>query len=190
MNLTKWLKSLNPFNRRTPREQYVLDLVQRLPQHCAFTEQLKERQVVAVAIPGTVNNSTLTTGNGINMGIFRRARGILNVGSVTGGGSLNFKLRASATQGGSFSDITNLTTNPTITGITTASQPNAIEIRADMMPAGKPWLRAEVTETGSQNVVVDLLLIADESAFKPGNQYQGSPSSYGATFTNDLEAAV
>jgi hypothetical protein len=179
MKILNWLTAL--FRRKDT----ATELIRTLPIHRVFTEQLKERQIVAVAIPGTVNNSTLTTGNGINMGIFRRARGILNVGSVTSSGSLNFKLRASATSGGSFSDITNLTTNPTILAITTANQPNAIEIRADMMPAGKPWLRAEVTETASQNVVVDLLLIGDESAYKPGNLVGG-----GATFTNDLESAV
>jgi hypothetical protein len=140
----------------------------------SFTEQMTQRQAIAVANPQTINSggtATITTGNGINMAVLRRARGILNLGAVTGGGTVTFKLRASATSGGSFSDITTLTTNPTITGITTANQPNALEIRADEMPAGKPWLRAEATETGGQNVVADLILIGDDSSYKPGNAY-------------------
>lgn len=156
-----------------------------------FTETLKERQALAQAVPTTINSgatASINTGNGLNMAILRRARAILNVGAITGGGSLNFSLQASATSGGSYSAITNSTTNPTLTGITTANQPNALEIRADQMPTGKPWLRAIVTETGGQNCLVAIDLIGDESEYKPANAQ--TPSLQTVTYTNDVVTAT
>ena len=41
--------------------------------------------------------------------------------------------------------IAGLTTNPTLLAV--AAGLSCIEIRADQMPAGKPWLRAELTES-------------------------------------------
>lgn len=151
-----------------------------------FTETLNERQAIAVCIPGTINNSSKNTGNGINMAILRRARAFLNVGANAG--SLNFSLQASATSGGSYSAITNNTTNPTLTGITTASTTNCLEIRADQMPTGKPWLRAIVTEVNSADVVVDLILIGDESEYKPANSQ--TPALTTATLTNNVVTAT
>lgn len=151
----------------------------------AFTETLKERQAIAAATVTTLNNTSITTGNGMNMGMLRRARAFLRCGTLTGAASVDFKLQASATSGGSYSDITNNTTNPTLTAITTDDSLNALEIRADQMPAGKPWLRAIATETASANAVVDLLLIGDESGYKPA-----APAFSTYTLTNDVVTAT
>jgi hypothetical protein len=154
-----------------------------------FTEQLTEGQAIAVAVPTTLNGTSIDTlvgGNGMNMGGGgpKRVRAILNVGAVTGGGSLNFSIQASATKNGTYAAITNLTTNPTLTGITTANQPNALEIRADQLPAGKPWVKAIVTETGNQNVLASITLTGDCCQYDPGSQFDT------VTWTNNVVAAV
>lgn len=141
-----------------------------------FTEQLTEGQAIAVAVPTTLNNTSIDTlvgGKGLNMGPGgpRRARAILNLGALTGGGSINFSIQASATASGTYAAITNLTTNPTLTGITTANQPVALEIRSDQLPAGKPFIKAIATETGSQNVLAAITLIGDCGQYDPNNQF-------------------
>lgn len=136
-----------------------------------FTETLTERTAFALGATTTLNSggtATLNTGNGMNMAIIRRAMAKLILGTVTGGGSITFVLQASATSGGSFSTITAATTSPTLTATTTNGL-YTLEIRADQMPNGKPWLRALATETGGQNVVTTIELTGDESAYKPTN---------------------
>lgn len=139
-----------------------------------FTETLTERQALASANITTINSggtATITTGNGINMGILRRARAFIKIGTVTSTPSITFSLTVSATSGGSFTAVTGLTTLPSITIATpVAGQVYTIEISSDRLaPAGKFWLRAEATETAGNNCVAELLLIGDESAYKPAN---------------------
>ncbi len=149
----------------------------------AWQETLNERQALAMGTPATLNGTSCTT-LGIWMGGLRRARAYCNIGAITSSGSINFSLQASATATGVYTAITNNTTNPTITGIVTANALNCIEIRADQMPPGKPYLRAIATETASQNVVCDVILIGDESEYKPGNQYNNA-----GTLTNNVVVA-
>ena len=89
MHLIKWLKSLF---RRT---DLAMDLIQRIPRHYAFTETMKERQALApgATIGGSVNNSSILT-SALNMGVIRRARCLLFVGAIPGGGNVNFSLQA------------------------------------------------------------------------------------------------
>ncbi len=137
-----------------------------------FTEQLKEGQAVAgvTATPAgaTLNNTSLYT-SAINMSLMRRARAFFLTNTLTSSASLNLSLQASATQSGVYTDITCTTTAVIITAMTTDNAFNAIEISADNMPNGKPWLRANATETASQNAVVAILLVADCASQSPGN---------------------
>jgi hypothetical protein len=148
-----------------------------------FTEQLKEGQAIAgvTATPGgqTLNNSSVVT-SAIDMSIMRRARAFLFTSTLTSTASLNFGLQASATEAGSYADITLTTTAVQITAIVTDNSFNAIEIRADQMPAGKPWLIAKVTETASQNAVCCVFIVADCAAYSPGNQADS------VTWTNNV----
>lgn len=149
----------------------------------AFTETMKERQAVSFVTTTTLNATSANTG-GINMGILRRARAFLVCGTLTSTASIDFSLQASATQNGSYSAITGLTTLPAVTAIVTDDSLNAIEISADLMPAGKPWLRAIATETASQNGVVTMVLVGEDSGYKPGSDFNN------ATFTNNVVAKV
>jgi hypothetical protein len=148
-----------------------------------FTEQLKEGQAIAgvTATPAgaTLNNSALYT-SAINMANMQRARAFFLTNTLTSTASLNLSLQASATESGSYTNITLTTTAVVITAMTTDNAFNAIEIRADQMPTGKPWLRAYAVETASQNAVVTMLLVGDCARYSPGNQEDS------VTWTNNV----
>lgn len=152
----------------------------------AWQETLKERQANAFVTTTTINSggtASASTG-GINMGTGpRRAVGLFVLGTLTGGATVTISLQASATVNGSYTNITNNTTNPTVTGITTDDSFNRLEIRADQMPSGKPFLRATATETGAANAVVTIILLGDESQYKPGSDFNN------ATITNNVVTA-
>ena len=136
-----------------------------------FTEQLTEGQAIAAANITTINSggTASVSSSAINMGIMRRARAFFHLGSVTGGGAVTIALQSSATEAGSYANITLTGTAVVITGVNTANSMNAIEIRADQMPDGQPWLKAKATETGGHNVVVDIIVVADCASYSPGN---------------------
>lgn len=148
-----------------------------------FTEQLREGQAIAgvIASPGgqTLSNSSVST-SAINMANMRRARAFLFTSTLTSTASLDLALQASATEGGSYTNITLTTTPVVIENIVTDNSFNAVEIRADQMPAGKPWLIATVTETETQNAVCCLFIVADCAAYSPGNQEDS------VTWTNNV----
>lgn len=150
----------------------------------SFTETLKERQGLSFVTTTTINaGSTASVSTpALNMAYFRRVRAFLVLGTLTSTASVNISLQASASSGSGFSNITVLTTNPTVTAITTDDSLNCLEIRADQLPAGTQYIRATATETASQNAVVTIVMVGDESAYKPGNQFNAS------TPTNDVVA--
>ncbi len=137
-----------------------------------FTEQLKEGQAVAGANITTLNSggtATLLT-SALDMSNLRRARAFLHTGTLTGAASLTFALQASATSGGAYTNITLTTQAVVLTTLTGDDAWYAIEIRADQMPAGKPWLKALITNTAAADAVVDVFLIGDCASYSPGNQ--------------------
>ena len=151
-----------------------------------FTERLQEGQAVGGAYPQTINNSSISS-QALWMGRIRRARGFLWIGAITSSGSVNFLAQSSATSGGSYATITTstntqLTVAPSITAIVTQNSYNAIEVRADQMTPGQPYLKFTATETASQNVVAAIFVVGDCSADGPGNQ------SDGVTWTNNIYA--
>jgi hypothetical protein len=79
-------------------------------------EQLSQGLSIAAQIsPQALSNATPTSGNGINMKLFRRVLAIIQVSA--GAGSITAVLRSSASSGGTFADIA----GTTITAITTAN---------------------------------------------------------------------
>lgn len=154
-------------------------------------ETLKERMAVTFATTTTINagGTASLSSPGINMGGGpRRLRAFLVTGTLTGAASVNFSLQQSATQGGSYSAITaGLTTVPSVTGITADDAFHAIEISSDLLgTADKPWVKAIVTETATANAVVTLVVIAEDSQYKPGRDFNSSTT----ILTNDVVAAV
>jgi hypothetical protein len=133
-----------------------------------YTERLTESlSIAAVLNPQTGNNQTINSGNGIDASKLRRLMAVILIGNVTGGGSITAKLRAAKTSGGTFTDIT----GANITAMTTTNQQATIEVREDQLQtvvgAGYQYVRLELTEGGSQNVVVGAVLLASEAPQKP-----------------------
>lgn len=147
-----------------------------------FTETLKERQAVAFAPTTTINSGGTTelATPGINMGRMRRIRGFFLLGTIANAGTVSISLQASASENSGYANMTNSTTNPTVTGITTDNSLNCLEIRADQLPDDTNWVRAYATTPSAENSVVSIVLIADEAVYKPGNQFNES------TITNDV----
>lgn len=139
-----------------------------------FTETLTEGQSCAVGTTGpTVLNSTGLATLGVNMGTGpKRCRVFFSFGSVNGSSLLTLQIRASATAIGGYAAITNNTTNPSLTGVLgVAGEMVSLEIRADQLPTGKPFVQGYALETGGQNVTVDIILVADCSEYSPGNAF-------------------
>ena len=160
------------------------------------TETLTERQALASGNYTVLNNTGMTTGNGLNMGILKKVRAFLHVGAVTTP-TLVFQLKSSPTSGGSFAAITGLTVLPIITIVAAAANTwYTIEITSDLLglPAGNAWVRAEVLETNSSNGACDLFMIGDESDYCPVMTVAGAaaqtPNLSTATFTTAIVAHV
>ncbi len=131
-----------------------------------FTEQLSQGLSLAATPiqPQTLNNASASTGNGgVDMQKFRRALFIVLTGSVTGGGSLSAKLQESTDGSTSWTDIS----GAALTAITASTKAATLELRADQMT--KRYVRATLTETGSQNVVCACVALGGEAVEKPGN---------------------
>jgi hypothetical protein len=131
-----------------------------------YTEQLTQALGFCTEIDAQVINNTNKTTGAIDMSKFKRVLFVINVGAVTGGGSLNFQL-VEDTQS-SLATATNLAGNNTSqTGFTTANKLVTFEARADQM--SKRYLGLKVTETGSQNVNVCVIGFGGEAVLKPGS---------------------
>ena len=76
-----------------------------------------------------VNNATLTSG-GVDMALSHRAFFALDMGAVTGGGSINAKLQES-TDNTTFTDLAG--TNVAVTAQTTANKLITFEVRSDQI---------------------------------------------------------
>jgi hypothetical protein len=129
-----------------------------------YTEQITQAMAIGAPVnPQTVNNATKTTG-GIDMQLSRRAIFILEIGAVTGGGSINAKLQES-TDNSTFTDLAG--SNVSLTGLTTSNKQYTFEVRAGQLT--KRYARLSLTETGSQNVLVAVAAIGMEGVHKPNN---------------------
>src|SRR4051812_25501647 len=131
-----------------------------------FTEQLTQGLSIAATPvqPQTLNNGSASTGNGgVDMQKFRRALFVVLTGTVTGGGSLSVKLQESTDGSSSWTDIS----GATLTAITASNKAATLEVRADQMT--KRYVRATLTETGSQNVVCSCVALGGLAVQKPGS---------------------
>jgi hypothetical protein len=145
-----------------------------------YTEQLTQRLALANGIaPQTLNNARLNS-DGIDMSLSRRALFILSIGAVTGGGSISAWLQESADNStwtandtaGSFSNSAG--NNVSQTGLTTANKIVTFEVRAGQLTTGKRYVRLQIKETGSQNVLVAVAAFGDEGIHKPNNANNGA----------------
>jgi hypothetical protein len=130
-----------------------------------WTEQLSQGLSIAAANhPQTLNNSAATSG-AVDMSKFRRILAVVDIGAVTGGGSLTAKLQQATTSGGAYSDIP----GATATAVTASSKVVTIELRADELTGANQFVKLVMTETGSQNVVCQGIILGGEAVEKPAS---------------------
>ena len=136
-----------------------------------YTEQITQAMAIGLPVnPQVINNASKLAG-GVDMSLSRRAIFILEIGAVTGGGSINAQLVEDVNQ--NLSTATNLAGNNTsVTGLTTANKITTFEVRAGQL--SKRYLGLKITETGSQNVVLCCLAWGDEGVHKPNNANNGT----------------
>jgi hypothetical protein len=131
-----------------------------------YTETITQRLGIgAGAQPQTLNNTNVVGGS-IDMQKFHRALFVLEVGTVTAGGSLNCTLVEDVSS--SLNNTSNLAgSNVTLNALNTTNKQYTFEVRADQM--SKRYLGLQVTETGVHNVTVCVVAFGDEANHKPGN---------------------
>lgn len=135
-----------------------------------YTEQMSQGLSIAATPihPQTLNNASANTG-GIDMSKFRRALFVVDVGAVTGGGSLTAKLQES-TDDSTYTDVS----GGSATAITASSKVATLEMRAGQLSSGKKYVRCRLTEGGSQNVVCACIALGGEAIAKPASAQDNS----------------
>src|SRR5437660_2235274 len=132
------------------------------------TEQITQRIALMNGIaPQTLNNARLSS-DGVDLAQSRRAFFVLTMGAVTGGGSISAWLQESADNSswtandtaGAFSNSG--AANVSQTGLTTSNKLYSFEVRADQLTTGKRYVRLQIKETGSQNVLVTVAAFGDD----------------------------
>jgi hypothetical protein len=113
--------------------------------------------------PQTLNNASANTG-GVDMSKFERVLFVVDIGSVTGGGSLTAKLQISA-DNATFNDLA----GGAATAVTTSSKVVTLECRAGQLGTGNRYVRCRLTEGGSQNVVCACIPLGGDAHQKPAS---------------------
>jgi hypothetical protein len=143
-----------------------------------YTETLTQRVALSNGIaPQTLNNARLSS-DSVDMQASHKAIFVLSIGANAG--SISWWLQESA-------DNTNWTANDTAgafsggagtgtsaTGLTTANKEYTMEVRADLLTAGKRYVRLQIKEVNSQNVLVAVVGYGDEGVHKPNNSNNGT----------------
>jgi hypothetical protein len=145
-----------------------------------YNETITQRLALGAGIaPQTLNNARLNS-DAVDLQLSKRAFFILSIGSVTGGGSISAWLQESADNStwtandtaGAFSNSGG--NNVSQTGLTTSNKEYTFEVRTDQLTTGKRYVRLQIKETGSQNVLVTVAAFGDEANNKPGSANNAS----------------
>jgi len=140
-----------------------------------YTEQITQRLGICAPVSNQTINSggtaTVTTG-AIDLSKFHRAFFLVEIGTVTAGGTVTLNLIESA------SNTLSSSQNPQgvglstvqLTGLSTSSKQYSFEIRADQLDAGYRYVGLQATETsvGGHNVNITIVGFGDEALQKPG----------------------
>jgi hypothetical protein len=138
-----------------------------------YTETLTQRMALAAGIvPQTLNNARLSS-DGIDMQASHKAMFVLSIGANAG--SISAWLQESADNStwtandtaGAFANSG--AANVSQTGLTTANKEYTFEVRADQLTTGKRYVRLQIKEVNSANVLVCVASWGDEGVHKPNN---------------------
>jgi hypothetical protein len=133
-------------------------------------ERLSEALTVLAKLdPVSQGAGTTTPMTDIDISKVRRLLVVLQVGAVGGAGTVDAKLRASKTSGGTYTDIT----GGAITQVTAANKVVTLEIRDDQVPgivgAGYQFVQLSLT-IGTNAVLVGGVALGGEAEFKPASK--------------------
>lgn len=139
-----------------------------------FTEQLTQALSIPVQslLPQNraFDNTNAAVVGPINTNVFRRIFAHVQVGVVTTNSNIQAFFQASNVNNGTFTNVAN---GPTIGIVNTSNTEYTLEIRADQMPAGKPWLQLGVL-VNVANAFLSAELYGGESAYKPAQSYNAN----------------
>lgn len=105
--------------------------------------------------PQTINNSNVD-GDSIYLSVYDRLDVYCVTGAIAAGGAVTFKAQEAATSGGAYSDVS---------GKTAAfddgddNQTKIITIWGYELTAGKPWVKINVAESGTQDALVSCVYV-------------------------------
>jgi hypothetical protein len=137
-----------------------------------MSEQITQRLGIAAPVSNQTINSggtaTVTTGS-VDMQKFHRAFFLVEIGTVTAGGTVTLQLIESASANLSSPQAPQSVANTSLTGLNTSNKQYSFEIRADQLDAGYRYVGLQATETGGHNVAVTVVGFGDEANHKPGN---------------------
>jgi hypothetical protein len=138
-----------------------------------YTETITQRQAIGAGVPPQTLNGARLNSDAVDMQKSRRALFTLSIGANAG--SISAWLQESA-------DNSSWTANDTAgafansgaaqvsqTGLTTANKIYTFEVRANQMTTGKRYVRLQIKEVNSANVIVCVNAIGDEGVEKPNN---------------------
>jgi hypothetical protein len=133
--------------------------------------KLSQRLAVLQAVaPASLNTTTNMTG--IDTSLHRKVLFIVQNGVLGTSATVDFKLQASATSGGTYADIG----GKAITQMVKASDDSHIakvEIMASEMPAGKPFVRGVLT-TGTAASLVAVVALGGDERYEPASSYDNA----------------
>lgn len=121
--------------------------------------------LVGVIAPAVATPATYQTA-AINTALQGRVVFLVNVGTVAGGGTLDFKIQASATSGGSYADVA----STSITQITASNKQAKCEIRAETLQSLGigPYIKGTAI-VGTANVTFDVVALGGVSHYGPNS---------------------
>jgi len=130
-------------------------------------EQLTQALTVLAKLdPVSQGTGTTQPMTDIDIKLVRRLLIVLQIGSVGGAGTVDAKLRASKTSGGTYTDIT----GGAITQVTTSNKVVTLEVRDDQLESivGAGYRYAQLSLTiGGNSVLVGGVALGGEAEYKP-----------------------
>jgi hypothetical protein len=143
-----------------------------------YTETLTQRLALAAGDPPFTMNNTRHSTDGIDMLASHKAIFVLSIGANAG--SISAWLQESADNSswtandsaGAFANSG--AANVSQTGLTTANKIYTFEVRADQLTTGKRYVRLQIKEVNSANVITCVTAWGDEGVHKPNNANNAS----------------
>ena len=134
-------------------------------------EQLTQGLTVLAKLdPQSMNAGTDTSMTNIDLSKVRRLLLLLQTGSLGAAGTVDAKLRASKTSGGTYTDITGAAITQLTVGGSGGSKVCTIEVRDDQLEtvvgAGYKFVQVSIT-VGGNAVLIGAVVLGAEAEYKP-----------------------